>query len=147
LPAERLRLTQSTYVLGSNAPIDSKVELSSSDPSERPACVEEVLMSLSNNAIPASLRRPLASSRSAQGLSMFGPKPFLVAKTEAYGESLGKSRFMRMPQESEDAKITGATRSLERRLLALNVGGSLTHLKLTNRMGVGRSRLAATPTA
>jgi hypothetical protein len=30
-----------------------------------------------------------------------------------------------MPQEPEDARLTGGTRSLERRLLALNVAGSL----------------------
>jgi hypothetical protein len=35
-----------------------------------------------------------------------------------------KSRFLPLPQESEDAKLTGSTRSLERRLLALNLGRS-----------------------
>ena len=37
-----------------------------------------------------------------------------------------KARFVRLPQEPEDAKLTGDTRSLDRRLLGLNLGGSLT---------------------
>jgi hypothetical protein len=44
---------------------------------------------------------------------------------EARAISLGKSRFARLPEEPEDARITGVTRSLNRRLLALNVPGSL----------------------
>ena len=36
-----------------------------------------------------------------------------------------KSFFARMPQEPEDARLTGITRSLARRLLALNLPGSL----------------------
>ena len=36
-----------------------------------------------------------------------------------------ESRFARLPEEPEDARITGVTRSLTRRLLALNVPGSL----------------------
>jgi hypothetical protein len=39
--------------------------------------------------------------------------------------SLQKSFFARMPQEPEDARLTGITRSLARRLLALNLPGSL----------------------
>jgi hypothetical protein len=38
---------------------------------------------------------------------------------------LSKSRFARLPHEPEDARLTGVTRSLNRRLLALNIGGSL----------------------
>jgi hypothetical protein len=33
--------------------------------------------------------------------------------------------FVQLPHEPEDANITGVTRSLHRRLLALNIGGSL----------------------
>jgi hypothetical protein len=49
----------------------------------------------------------------------------LIAGPEARAISLAKSRFARLPQEPEDARITGMTRSLNRRLLALNVPGSL----------------------
>ncbi len=44
---------------------------------------------------------------------------------EARAISLTKSRFARLPQEPEDARLTGVTRSLNRRLLGLNVSGSL----------------------
>ena len=37
-----------------------------------------------------------------------------------------------MAHETEDSRITGGTRSLLRRLLALNVGGSLSAKKLPN---------------
>ena len=38
---------------------------------------------------------------------------------------LAKSSFARLPKEPEDARITGVTRSLDRRLLGLNLRGSL----------------------
>jgi len=52
-------------------------------------------------------------------------KSTLIAGPEARALSLAKSRFARMPQEPEDARMTGVTRSLNRRLLALNIPGSL----------------------
>jgi len=36
-------------------------------------------------------------------------------------------RFSNLPPEPEDARLTGGTRSLSRRLLALNVEGSISH--------------------
>lgn len=81
------------------------------------------------NDVPSSVRKPVESSRFAQGLMLRAQKPPLVAGPEARALSLAKNRFARLPQEPEDARITGVTRSLTRRLLALNVPGSL-------RMGV-----------
>jgi hypothetical protein len=52
-------------------------------------------------------------------------KSTLIAGPEARALSLAKSRFARLPHEPEDARMTGVTRSLNRRLLALNVPGSL----------------------
>lgn len=82
-------------------------------------------MSLMRNAVPASVRKPVESSRFAQGLMQRAQKSPLIAGPEARAVSLAKSRFARLPQEPEDARITGVTRSLNRRLLALNVPGSL----------------------
>jgi hypothetical protein len=82
-------------------------------------------MSPMRNAVPASVRRPIESSRFAQGLMQRTQKPTLIAGPEARALSLAKSRFARLPQEPEDARMTGVTRSLNRRLLALNVPGSL----------------------
>jgi len=48
----------------------------------------------------------------------------LAAIPDVRPVSLAKSRFARLPQEPEDARMTGLTRSLNRRLLGLNVRGS-----------------------
>jgi len=48
-----------------------------------------------------------------------------IASPEGRAISLAQSRFAPLPQEPEDARLTGVTRSLNRRLLALNVPGSL----------------------
>jgi len=82
-------------------------------------------MSFMRNAVPASVRRPIESSRFAQGLMQRTQKSTLIAGPEARALSLARSRFARLPQEPEDARMTGVTRSLNRRLLALNVPGSL----------------------
>jgi hypothetical protein len=88
-------------------------------------------MAFSKNTVPASLRKQVESVRqSARSI-----KPYLVSGLmPGSGATLGgrtdgaalKAKFVRLPQEPEDAKLTGDTRSLDRRLLGLNVGGSLT---------------------
>jgi hypothetical protein len=82
-------------------------------------------MSFMRNAVPASVRRPVESSRFAQGLMQRAQQSPFDAGSEARALSLAMSRFARLPQEPEDARITGVTRSLTRRLLGLNVPGSL----------------------
>ncbi len=77
------------------------------------------------DAVPASFRKPPESSRLAQGHVLRAQTLPLIAGAEARAISMAKSRFARMPQEPEDARMTGVTRSLNRRLLALNVSGSL----------------------
>jgi len=67
----------------------------------------------------------MEGSRFAQGLLSRAQRPTLVAGPEARAAALSKSRFARLPHEPEDARMTGVTRSLNRRLLALNVAGSL----------------------
>ena len=66
------------------------------------------------HAVPASLRKQVESSQFAMNLMARSRKPEVPLP-------LGKSRFLRLPEEPEDAKITGVTRSLTRRLLALNL--------------------------
>jgi hypothetical protein len=41
-------------------------------------------------------------------------------------QSRSLSPLYSLPKEPEDARLTGGTRSLDRRLLALNIAGSLT---------------------
>lgn len=52
----------------------------------------------------------------------FAPDPRLA---EPRMFSMQMSSFARLPQEPEDARMTGVTRSLPRRLLALNISGTL----------------------
>ena len=77
------------------------------------------------NAVPSSVRKPIESSRFAQGVMLRTQKSPLVPRPEGRALSMTESRFARLPEEPEDARITGVTRSLTRRLLALNVPGSL----------------------
>ena len=83
------------------------------------------MSTMRQNALPASLRKPVERSRFAQTLTVRAARPVLVASAEARAIALAKSHFARRPQEPEDARLTGVTRSLDRRLLALNVGGTL----------------------
>jgi len=82
-------------------------------------------MSMIRDAIPASLRKPVESSGFVQSLMARAHTPILAVGSEARAISLAKSRFARLPEEPEDARMTGVTRSLNRRLLGLNVPGSL----------------------
>lgn len=82
-------------------------------------------MSTFQDTIPSSLRRPVATSRFAQELVNRSSRPTLINNVASRALALSKSRFARLPHEPEDAKLTGVTRSLNRRLLALNVNGSL----------------------
>ena len=72
--------------------------------------------------LPASLRIP---SRRANPGNLTGDcRPYLIAGRKGRAPAVGKTAFIALPKESEDARSTGATRSLDRRLLALNLQGS-----------------------
>ena len=82
------------------------------------------------DAVPASVRRPVESSRFVQTLNtraarmVVGPIP----------DGRMRDVFSRLPHEPEDARMTGVTRSLERRLLALNIAGAKPNAKLPDLM-------------
>jgi hypothetical protein len=73
---------------------------------------------------PASLRAAVPSPRSnvppANPL-VESSRPYLVAGRKGRTPAVNKAAFMALPKESEDARITGSTRSLDRRLLGLNL--------------------------
>lgn len=73
--------------------------------------------------------RPVSSS----------PKPFLVSGGVPKQNVTAKSSFAPFPHETEDCRMTGGTRSLIRRLLGLNVEGTLGEKKV--------SRTSAEPTS
>lgn len=74
-----------------------------------------------NNAVPASVRKPVESSRLIQ--NQISRRLVGISSSEML--TIQHNRFAALPEEPEDARLTGATRSLNRRLLALNVRGSL----------------------
>ncbi len=63
-----------------------------------------------------------------------GSRPYLVPERKSRTGSIGKSIFIALAKESEDARITGATRSLDRRLLGLNLRGSKMSVKPVSEM-------------
>ena len=89
------------------------------------------------HSVPASLRIPTETSRYVHNLMSRAQRLPVVAGPEARAAALSKSRFARLPQEPEDARLTGVTRSLNRRLLALNIGGSL-----VQSMSLGKAKIA-----
>jgi hypothetical protein len=78
---------------------------------------------------PAS-RTPLAQhgSGSSGGSKSSSPadtiRPYLIMGGKGRTAPAGKTTFQALPKEAEDAHITGSTRSLDRRLLGLNLRGS-----------------------
>ena len=97
---------------------------------------------LMQDAVPSTLRNPVESSRYVHMLHVRA-QTRLVAGPEARAAALQKSRFFRLPHEPEDARLTGVTRSLNRRLLGLNLAGTLsrssemvTRLELDDRRGI-----------
>jgi hypothetical protein len=60
------------------------------------------------DAMPSSLRRPVQPSRFAQNLTTRANRPVMMASGSARAAALSKSRFARLPQEPEDARMTGA---------------------------------------
>jgi hypothetical protein len=62
-------------------------------------------------------------TRDSRGVSP-DPRPYLVTGTSGKTRSVQKYPAL-FPHEPEDARLTGATRSLYRRLLALNLPGKI----------------------
>ena len=78
--------------------------------------------------LPASVRLGPPGPQENRGLPMTDRRPYLVTvpprrSAAPARQTVATTRqfFALFPHESEDARITGATRSLYRRLLALNL--------------------------
>ena len=72
---------------------------------------------------PASLRITSPNRPAQAGHSLEAARPYLIAGRKERTPAVGRTAFIALARESEDARITGATRSLDRRLLALNLRG------------------------
>lgn len=76
---------------------------------------------------PAVERFGSSASRVNYGSVAAHPQPYLVNRRPAKTEGRYLPLF---PHESEDARLTGSTRSLYRRVLGLNVTATVTHLQV-----------------
>lgn len=72
------------------------------------------------DGMPSSVRRPVDNSGFVQALRPRSQRQVIGVIPDGRVDTVVKSHFARLPHESEDARLTGVTRSLERRLLALN---------------------------
>ncbi|MCL2659597.1 MAG: hypothetical protein FWD64_03645 [Acidobacteriaceae bacterium] len=78
-------------------------------------------MSIRQKFVPSSLLRPgSAAARVSHDVST-GSRPHLLHFPSRHEDAPPKRDLRLFPHESEDARLTGATRSLFRRLLALNL--------------------------
>jgi hypothetical protein len=74
--------------------------------------------------MPSSLRAAAPSPRSnvpPVNPPVEASRPYLIAGRKGRTPAIDKTAFLALPKESEDARITGSTRSLDRRLLGLNI--------------------------
>ncbi|MEO6806665.1 MAG: hypothetical protein ABI286_06865 [Edaphobacter sp.] len=86
-------------------------------------------MAIFQQTLPASLRSGSTETLEDRGVPAADRRPYLiavparrpVASVRQSVASTTRQFFTLFPHESEDARITGATRSLYRRLLALNL--------------------------
>src|SRR5277367_4150708 len=78
-------------------------------------------MAAFTQAFPANLRSGSPASRENRGLPVPDRRPYLVPVPPRKPASSTQKYLALFPHESEDARLTGATRSLYRRLLALNL--------------------------
>jgi hypothetical protein len=83
------------------------------------------------------IQNPTSSTRSSV---LVTPVP---ARRQPVSRSVGPAHSLfTLPKEPEDARLTGGTRSLDRRLLALNVAGTLGKRKPTSERGMPPARAA-----
>jgi hypothetical protein len=71
--------------------------------------------------LPANLRSGSPAARETRALPVPDRRPYLVSVPPRKPAVATQKYLALFPHESEDARLTGATRSLYRRLLALNL--------------------------
>jgi len=74
-----------------------------------------------SQTLPASLRSSTAAASETIGSPKPDRRPYLVPVPLRKTATTARKYLSLFPHESEDARLTGATRSLFRRLLALNL--------------------------
>jgi hypothetical protein len=82
--------------------------------------------------LPASFRSGSPAAHENRGAFAPDPRPYLVTVPHRKPVKSTQQYLALFPHESEDARITGATRSLYRRLLALNLPRTEPHVDATS---------------
>jgi hypothetical protein len=78
-------------------------------------------MNTLQKSVPSSIRTGSVDSRAPQATRGTEPRPYLVPVQQRRSGAPQQRTLPLFPHESEDARLTGTTRSLYRRLLALNL--------------------------
>lgn len=78
---------------------------------------------------PASLRAGSTMTNQHRGSFTPQSRPYLITGQKRKSPISAKECLALFPHESEDARLTGCTRSLYRRLLALNLPSSVTRIQ------------------
>lgn len=85
------------------------------------------MTSLQSNS-HAYLRSGSPAARENRGGSAPDPRPYLITGQRRKSAVSVQQYLSLFPHEAEDARLTGSTRSLFRRLLALNLPGTTTRM-------------------
>jgi hypothetical protein len=85
-------------------------------------------MTTPQQSSPLLTRSP--DTRESRGSSAFDARPYLVTSPNRKTRAVQQHPAL-FPHEPEDARLTGATRSLYRRLLALNLPGKIVPATVT----------------
>jgi hypothetical protein len=78
-------------------------------------------MTTFTQTVPASLRSGSSTAPENRGMPLPDRRPYLIPATPRKPASSTRMYTALFPHESEDARLTGATRSLYRRVLGLNL--------------------------
>lgn len=90
------------------------------------------MTTLQSSSSPASLRS--GSSVQRENRNGFGtdPRPYLITGQRRKSVVSVQTYLSLFPHEPDDARLTGSTRSLYRRLLALNLPGAATRFEVSS---------------
>ncbi len=92
---------------------------------------------------PASERSGLPAARANYGSVSTYPQPYLVMAQHNRRPAKTEGRYLPLfPHESEDARLTGSTRSLYRRVLGLNVIGTMNPSQIVSTSTFVTSKIA-----
>ncbi|MDQ2833931.1 MAG: hypothetical protein M3Y50_09335 [Acidobacteriota bacterium] len=91
-------------------------------------------MATIKQSLPASLRADSLNVREPRGVVATDRRPYLVTPAARKPVTQARKQLALFPHESEDARLTGATRSLYRRLLALNLPRPDARMEVSSQM-------------